>query len=518
MRRLKAVLGLALAFTCCAPSRGQEEYRFTDDDRATSRNRGISWQTPAMIGDFFGGAPVGLQADSVTDRLVVLANDLDINAVVPGAPLSLTEAGPVGIFASPLASVQQLQTLLIAGQPVPGAVVVGVINDNAVANSVLTAGQIQTQLAATATPYDIIALQAPPGTYANGVAAAFAARNALPGTTTYDAATSGGVLQGGADVLSPAADLDAFYFYNYVVRLNTALADPSSGGTGRMKIAEGGTIRPTDRVFFRYNYLSNLQYSSNGTNLSRFVSGFERTLLGGLASVELRVPFAGNAPINSVYDNAAFTNSSNARFGNLTVYLKGLLLENELLSLSAGTGIVTPTASSLNVSYADGTPLMRIDNRATHLQPFLGALVTPTDRLFIQSFLQCDINPSGNTVSINSNGTGLNRAGRLNDSTYLYADVGVGYWLYKHNTSRGISSVIPTFEVHQNSGLQNGDVVSAGPFQVGNFSGTFNQTNLVMGTTVGVGMLSQFTAAYIEPVSSNAPYNGGLTVFFDRRL
>jgi hypothetical protein len=81
------------------------------------------YRTPAMIGDFFGGSPLGFRADSTLDRLIVLANDLDAPLILPpnGSVLSISEPGPVGIFNSPLQSIQQLQTLLRAGSPVPGA-------------------------------------------------------------------------------------------------------------------------------------------------------------------------------------------------------------------------------------------------------------------------------------------------------------------------------------------------------------------------------------------------------------
>jgi len=35
------------------------------------------FRTPAMIGDFFGGAPMGFRGSSTLDRLMILADDLD---------------------------------------------------------------------------------------------------------------------------------------------------------------------------------------------------------------------------------------------------------------------------------------------------------------------------------------------------------------------------------------------------------------------------------------------------------
>ncbi len=85
----------------------------------------------------------------------------------------------------------------------------------------------------------------------------------------------GAILQGGTDSLNGGEDFDAFYFYDYVVRFDTVLADASSGGVGRTKISEGGTVLPQNRIYFRYNYLNGVGYSDNRTQLSRFVPGFE---------------------------------------------------------------------------------------------------------------------------------------------------------------------------------------------------------------------------------------------------
>lgn len=60
---------------------------------------------------------------------------------------------------------------------------------------------------------------------------------------------------------------------------------------------------------------------------------------------------------------------------------------------------------------------------------------------------------------------------------------------------RGLTGFIPMIELHQNSALQPGDVVTAGPFQVGNFTGTTSLTNIVAGTTFEFGKRSNLTAS-----------------------
>jgi len=160
----------------------------------------------------------------------------------------------------------------------------------------------------------------------------------------------------------------------------------------------------------------------------------------------------------------SFSNESDTRFGNLTVYLRSLLYDTGRFAFSGGLGVVTPTASDINVNYADVTSLLRIQNQSVRLLPFLGALYTPIDRLFVLSFLQWDGAANGNSVAVNSTGTGLTGAGKITDPSNLFFDVGAGYWLYRNNASRGLTEIVPMVEIHQNIGTSAGDIFNAGPF------------------------------------------------------
>jgi hypothetical protein len=94
------------------PPDGQVDQIVTEES-VTTRDVGIrhvhsgyrDWRlrSPVMIGDFVGGS-LGFRADSVRERLIVLADDLDAPMVLPGenSPLSISEPGPVGIFSSSL--------------------------------------------------------------------------------------------------------------------------------------------------------------------------------------------------------------------------------------------------------------------------------------------------------------------------------------------------------------------------------------------------------------------------------
>ncbi|MFN7291345.1 MAG: hypothetical protein ACK5T6_12215 [Pirellula sp.] len=331
----------------------------------------------------------------------------------------------------------------------------------------------------------------------------------------FNSSASGAILQGGVDTLNGGEDADAFYFYDYVVRFNTAMADATSGGVGRMKIAEGGTVLPQDRIFFRYKYLTGVRYGNSRSELNRIVTGFERAMLDGLFSLELRAPFATDATTSASIDNSAVSNGEHTRFGNLTVNLKSLLLEREHFALSGGLGIGLPSASDVMVNFADGSPLLRVANESVRLQPFLGSLITPNDKWFIQSFLQLDTAANGNTVSINPNGAGLVEAGRLTDSTNLFLDVGMGYWLYRSDSQSGLTGVVPMLELHHNIALQAPDVLTSGPYQVTNDNSETSLTNFVIGNTLEFSQRANLTTAYTTPIGGSASrqYNGGLQVF-----
>jgi len=55
--------------------------------------------------------------------------------------------------------------------------------------------------------------------------------------------------------------------------------------------------------------------------------------------------------------------------------------------------------------------------------------------------------------------------------------------MYKSQGSRGLTGIIPTIEIHQNIALGGSDVVNAGPFTIGNFTGSSSLTNVVAGST-----------------------------------
>ncbi|MCS7466144.1 hypothetical protein NZK35_05580 [Stieleria sp. ICT_E10.1] len=476
-------------------------------------------RVPAMVGDFFGGSNFRARGSASFDRLFVYADDLDAPATLPpgNSTLSISEPGPVGIFATSLMSVQQAQSLFRSGDPLPGVTLAGTISGNASLTTSDTISQIQSQLAATPQGYDIILLQTPSGTYAAAVDSVFQARNTVAGTTVYNSSASGAMIQGGGDTLNGGEDLDAYYFYDHVINIDTAIADAANGSVGSLKIAEGGSVLPQDRVFFRYSYIGDVAYGGGG--LSRFTPGFEKSFLNQLFSFEVRLPFVADAATNVTADGRSLSTNSDAEVGNVMMYFKALLLKTNNYAISGGLGLALPSAESIEINLSNGSPLLRVANDSVQIQPFLGGLYMPGDKWFAQGFTQFSFATSDNAVYLNPDGNGLQQAGSISDPSYLFADLAVGCFAYRNDQADYLTAIIPTFELHQTSSLDDAGAVSAGNLQVGNFSGSTSITSAVLATTFEFGLHTNLTAAYAFPLSSNdRQYDGALRFQYTRSL
>lgn len=508
-------------------ARGDEAVEYTvSDSPRYGYYGGPDWSVmdrlPNMIGDYFGGTSIGFQGTATIDRLFVVANDLDSPNPLPGAGtvLMITEPGPVGVFSSSVGSVQDIQQLLRSAAPLPAATQVSTIADNATVTTAINVGQIQALVAGTPEAFDIIPVAAPPGTYQAAVEQSFQARNTLAGTTQFNADGSGSLLQGGADTLAGGEDLDAFYFYDYQVAVNVTMPAAGTGGLGRSKFAEGGSLAPRDRVMFEYGNYGNV-VTSGGNRLNRFVPGFEKTFLGGMASVEARFPFAANVATDIMTTGIGATNQGDAAFGDIGIYGKVLVLYRPTHLITAGLGVIVPTADATSVALVNGMQLLRIANDAVYLQPFVACAWTPNDRFFAQSVLQFDLATNGNRVSVNTDGTGLTQAGRLTDANYLFWDVAFGYWLFQNHRpgATGITGVAPVVEVHYTEAITDSDRLTAGPFQVGRVGGDLHMLNVVAGLQTTFGSGHNLSVAYTGPLTSDAnrQFDGGLRVFYSRQ-
>jgi hypothetical protein len=228
---------------------------------------------------------------------------------------------------------------------------------------------------------------------------------------------------------------------------------------GDFKVAEDESPRPEDRVYFNYNYYSNVTgpasafgvpqtetvnttingrpatvttlipgVASPRTELHREVAGFEKTFLGGDASVEVRAPVVEQTGAEAI---------GGSDFGDMTVVLKYAFVNDRVSGdvLSAGLALTVPTGPGLPLP--DGGTL-----RSTLLQPWAGYLWN-LDRFYVEGF------------------TSLVVPTDMRDVMLVFNDVGVGYALYRGGADRLITAVVPTVEAHVTTPLNHRNDTSA---------------------------------------------------------
>jgi hypothetical protein len=215
-----------------------------------------------------------------------------------------------------------------------------------------------------------------------------------------------------------------------------------------LKIAEGQSPRPIDRVYFNFNGYANLnkdQFDNpiqpvHNINLYRWVFGFEKTFMDGTVSLGVRVPFytitaegrdftVVPTPLGPAI-GPGDAGQSTTHFGNVSAILKAILWEDRQTGslLSAGATVSVPTASSQLIDPGPSTLL--------YLQPFGGFIINRGD-FFVQGFTSL-ILPIARPESI-----------------VLFTDVGAGYWLYRDPSASGLlTGVAPTVEVHVSTPLR----------------------------------------------------------------
>lgn len=260
----------------------------------------------------------------------------------------------------------------------------------------------------------------------------------------------------------------------------TRPAPPRGGAAVRLvKIAENYTPAPRNRLFATYHFFNDVFDGQIG-DVNRYTVGFESTYWDENRSVELRIPFANTLDSRQLDDPI---NAKNNELGNMTVTMKNVLLERDDWLLSGGVGISLPTADDNQVARPnDKREILRIENDAVHLLPFLGLIASPNDRLFIQSFAQLDIDASGNRVRGDLMAMNLQPLGVIQDSTLLFLDVSLGYWLYEESNTSCLTGVAPIIELHYTTTLNDSDLIDRAGFLVGDLSNRFDILNVTLGT------------------------------------
>jgi hypothetical protein len=290
--------------------------------------------------------------------------------------------------------------------------------------------------------------------------------------------------------------------YDVTSLLATSVMLPNGGGVvGRTKVADDNFPLPTDRVIFHYDYFNSAVIAPGGFDVYRFAVGGEMTAFDGMASAEVRVPFASTLdPIS----NVGVTNRETV-FGDAVLILKGLLFNSGDVIAAAGVGFAFPTAPDTVVRDPLGADIVRIRNQSYFVTPYIAAAATPADGFFVQAWVQASFDATGSEVAVAAPGTGvLHDVGRARSAALLQTDVQLGYWLYRD----AIAGIAPFVELHYNRPLESGSVVPSNGFVLGD-GGSFNELNLTLGAAAVV------RPSLMVSVGLVLPLRDGRDGFFD---
>ncbi len=192
------------------------------------------------------------------------------------------------------------------------------------------------------------------------------------------------------------------------------------------KIAENESPRPLDRIFVTGNYYSDvdrsiLASSGGSANVYREMLGFEKTFLGGDASVGVRLPY---------FQLTGGPGLAETRIGDVSLLFKYAFVNDRSTGNLASAGVVltAPTGPSLPLAGQSSV-------NPTFVQPWIGGIWNWKD-LYVQNFLSVAVPTDARDVS------------------YFFKSVAVGYWLYRtQEANRLLTAIVPDAELHLNTPL-----------------------------------------------------------------
>ncbi|WP_145092719.1 hypothetical protein [Rosistilla carotiformis] len=335
----------------------------------------------------------------------------------------------------------------------------------------------------------------------------------LPANTQFLDATATAQVAGGIN----NGDL-----WNIVVNgeqtFNLIVPDAANAGAavvGRSKIATNNSPLPRTRMFFNYDYMSDVPLNASGVAVNRFTPGFEYAFgHNDGASIEFRVPYASTLSSDVLVSGQ--TESSDIQVGDLFLAYKQVLYQSTDVVVSGGVSLTLPSTNDLKIQLADGSTAVLVENQAVHVMPFFASIANLTDRLFYQGFFQIDVDTTGNQVITNR---GLES--RIRDTTRMYTDGGLGYFLRKRGEKKDaiFDAIIPTVELHFERQLQRSSTLTDGLFVLGTPNADYQSNlNMVFGSTFEVCPNEAISLGYAVPIgnSSDQMFDGQLRVVWNR--
>jgi hypothetical protein len=259
---------------------------------------------------------------------------------------------------------------------------------------------------------------------------------------------------------------------------------------GAFKIAENESPRPETRFYVNYNYFGTPRLDVVGINsfeqrfpnaadptvagpvapvtdtrfrnfeIHRQTFGLEVTCLDGRGSVGLRLPLIQtNVDVESSVDTAAasalngapttgvagvLSGFDNSIVGDLTIVTKYVLLADECTGAILSGGLVLTVPTGPGAVAGDGSKI-----HGTLFQGYLGFLSDCCEDFFVHGF-------SSVVVSTDRR-----------EATFMFNDIGLGYYMFRGDPACCVSGLIPTVELHSNNPL---DKRRGGPDQPFRFS------------------------------------------------
>jgi hypothetical protein len=205
---------------------------------------------------------------------------------------------------------------------------------------------------------------------------------------------------------------------------------PDVTNSGGLKIAESDSPRPTDRIYYNFNFYGGIAVNPDPTvpllQVSRHEIGFEKTFFGGDASFGMRLPFfsfAGDPSYETVFT------------GDLVLLTKYAFINNRETGnvLSAGLVLTVPSGGSPSLLSGNNIREEVVRNYPVTIEPYFGYIYNVTNRLYLQGF---------HSVCVPTDPS---------EATFMSNDIGIGYYLFREPSAQFIRALVPTVEVHINT-------------------------------------------------------------------
>ena len=279
---------------------------------------------------------------------------------------------------------------------------------------------------------------------------------------------------------------------------------PAAGGNSRFSIADNNKGLPQNRVFTDYRHFNNAIGTDTSVpgmptllrrqNFDSFLFGVEKTLdEHELVSVEIRIPFSGNADINQPGYVV-----SGGEFGNIPITWKQAILLEDSYSVVVGSTVITPTGGDVT-GQIFGSPFS-VNNEAWHLAPFIGGMLTPqldgTDESF-DSVLPGMTNLMSRTTfqyfgsvdfALNDQGIVVPGAlpGGFREPTLMFLSSAVVLNLFNQPTAKNLTRLDGSVELHYSKNIGGGSPFAAPRQGPGTLVFSQNRITEVLNLTAGI--------------------------------